>query len=64
MITPVVTNPNGTKRKTNRNKTFVLDPKARQIRTYTRSFSNEVGAPKTENFNSLAAAELRFNCKK
>ena len=65
MITPVTNNPDGTKRKSSRNKTFVLDPKACVIRTYSRSnITNEVGAPKVEQFNSAAQATIRFNCKK
>jgi|DEB0MinimDraft_10_1074344.scaffolds.fasta_scaffold02325_8 hypothetical protein len=65
MITPVTTNPDGTKRKHSRNKTFILDPKACCIRTYTRSnLSNEVGVPKVENFQSLETAEMRFKFKK
>lgn len=61
----VFTNPNGTIRKTSRNLTFILDQKACCIRTYTRSkLSNEPSLTKTENFGSLATAQLRFNLKK
>lgn len=65
MITPATKNPDGTFRKHSRNKTFVLDPKACEIRTYTRSsLTNEVGIPNVETFGSLASAETRFKYKR
>ena len=58
-------NPDGNLRKTIRNKTFVLDKKLVQIRTYTRSsISHEVTLSKTEDFNNLGYAETVFRFKR